>query len=84
MWAGVWGGGATGPCQGNEFQIGTDLHMGKSREKRHDAGANILGEEIKEDGKREAKIWTLACTLSPTTRYEFRIKIHQVHGLILG
>ncbi len=65
-----WGGVAKGSCQGIEVQIGTDLHMGESREEKQGAEANIVEEVRREDGERETKFCRLARGWSPTMRYK--------------
>jgi hypothetical protein len=52
MWVVVGGGRANGTCLGNEVQIGEDLHMVKTREKRQIADPNVVGLEMREDNAR--------------------------------
>ncbi len=49
MWAVVGGGRANGTCLGNEDQIGEDLHMVETGEKRQIADPNVVGMEMRED-----------------------------------
>jgi hypothetical protein len=49
MWAVVGGGRANGTCLGNEVQIGEDLHMVETGEKRQIADPNVVGLEMRED-----------------------------------
>jgi hypothetical protein len=65
---------AKGSYQCIEVQIGTDLHMGKSREEKQGAEANIVEEVRREDGGRETKFCRPARGWSPTMWYELGIQ----------